>query len=458
MQGWPNENWLLVTAANQTVILPLMQARLASWCQAKGFDAVEPDNLDGFSNITQITEADNVAYDLAIAGQAHGLSLSIGMKNLLPSLDASYVAGAVAAFDWALVEQCYEYGECASYTQSGSFIALGKAVWDVEYNVAPTCASADSAHLNAQKRDLEPRGPDGQRLHVHAVHPGLAVDLVSASCPASGLRPHHLERDGPVLRATVLGARRRDGPRGAVPSGDEAGPVDAARHEPREGRRGRATSLSFCASGSSEDAWPWTSSSTMSLRCSPSAVTMSSRTGAVSGRSFACARANATRASTFTSLGETMMPTKTWQPVAARVGVGGARVVGARVDRVRDAVAVVVGVGRHLRRGRRRRGRDAGFGDSCAAWATGAGDAVAAAGGDDPAHPASAPATIAAKSGRPDASRRMRTHAVFAPAEPRRARASSSVAPVQSSTSFSQAEQCRPPGAAPISSQRASHA
>jgi hypothetical protein len=161
MQGWPNENWLLVTAANQSTILPLMKARFQSWCQAKGFDAIEPDNIDAFSNISQISQADNVAYDLAIAGLAHGLSLSIGMKNLLPSLDASYVAGAVAAFDWALVEQCYEYTECGAYTQAGGFVPLGKAVFDVEYNVSPTCASADAAHMNAQKRDLNLTGPTG---------------------------------------------------------------------------------------------------------------------------------------------------------------------------------------------------------------------------------------------------------------------------------------------------------
>ena len=55
VQGWPGENWLLVTAANQSIILPLMKARFENWCQAKGFDAIEPDNLDGWTNITNIT-------------------------------------------------------------------------------------------------------------------------------------------------------------------------------------------------------------------------------------------------------------------------------------------------------------------------------------------------------------------------------------------------------------------
>jgi hypothetical protein len=157
VQGWPGENWLLVTAANQSTILPLMQARFQSWCLAKGFDAIEPDNLDSFTNLPSgtISEADNLTYDLAIAKLAHGMSLSIGLKNLLPDVSSSYVPSLLSSFDWALVEQCYEYDECSSYSQSGSFIMLGKAAWDVEYNQSPNCTQADSEHLNAQLTDLD---------------------------------------------------------------------------------------------------------------------------------------------------------------------------------------------------------------------------------------------------------------------------------------------------------------
>jgi hypothetical protein len=154
--GWPGENWLLVTAANQSVILPLMKARLTNWCQGKGFDAVEPDNLDAWTNIKGISETDNVAYDLAVAGLAHGLSLSVGLKNTLSDASASNQATMVSTFDWALVEQCYEYTECTPYAQ---FVSASKAVWDVEYNAAPNCTQADAAHLNAQLRDLNLAGP-----------------------------------------------------------------------------------------------------------------------------------------------------------------------------------------------------------------------------------------------------------------------------------------------------------
>jgi hypothetical protein len=49
-----------------------MQARV-QMCAGKGFDAVEPDLLDGFENSTgfPITPAQQIAYNTMIAGLAH---------------------------------------------------------------------------------------------------------------------------------------------------------------------------------------------------------------------------------------------------------------------------------------------------------------------------------------------------------------------------------------------------
>jgi hypothetical protein len=153
--GWPGENWLLVTAANQAAILPLMKARFADWCQAKGFDAIEPDNVDAWTNISGVSEADNVTYDLAIGQLARDLGMSVGLKNVMTDLDPSQYASFLAVFDWALNEQCFENSECGVYTAAGSFLPAGKAVFDVEYNVDPTCATADTDKMNAQRTDLD---------------------------------------------------------------------------------------------------------------------------------------------------------------------------------------------------------------------------------------------------------------------------------------------------------------
>jgi hypothetical protein len=150
--GWPGEQWLDVR--QQSILLPIMKNRFVQWCVNKGFDAIEPDNLDGWENSSgfPLTQAENLAYDTAIADLAHSLGLSVGLKNL-PD-----VASTVEpSFDWALDEQCTQYSECSAYTTS--FLAHGKAVWDVEYNVAPDCTTAGAAHMNAQKRDLNLVGP-----------------------------------------------------------------------------------------------------------------------------------------------------------------------------------------------------------------------------------------------------------------------------------------------------------
>src|SRR5437868_540885 len=47
LDGYPNERWLDIR--NLDVLGPLLGARL-DMCKAKGFDAVEPDNVDGYTN------------------------------------------------------------------------------------------------------------------------------------------------------------------------------------------------------------------------------------------------------------------------------------------------------------------------------------------------------------------------------------------------------------------------
>jgi hypothetical protein len=150
--GWPDEKWLDVR--QQSVLLPLMKNRLVDWCVKKGFDAVEPDNLDGFNNNPgfPFTHDDNIAYDLAIADMAHSLGLSIGLKNM-----PSDAVAMEPHYDWALDEQCFQYAECDAFAQS--FLAKGKAVWNVEYSMAPDCAKANAMHMNSEQRDLSLVGP-----------------------------------------------------------------------------------------------------------------------------------------------------------------------------------------------------------------------------------------------------------------------------------------------------------
>ena len=103
-----------------------MRTRLDQ-CRDKGFDGVEPDNIDGYTNDTgfQLTYSDQLAYNRWLALEAHRRGLSIGLKN-----DAEQAADLVGYFDWALTEDCFAEGWCEAMAP---FIGAGKAVFAAEY-------------------------------------------------------------------------------------------------------------------------------------------------------------------------------------------------------------------------------------------------------------------------------------------------------------------------------------
>jgi hypothetical protein len=150
--GWPGEKWLDIRRLD--VLAPIMSARLDQ-CKAKGFDAVEPDNVDGYTNKSgfPLTAADQLAYNRWFATAAHSRGLSVGLKN-----DLDQVTDLVGDFDWALNEQCFEYNECSALAP---FTKAGKAVFEVEYNLttAQFCSKAVALQFNAMKKGLDLDAP-----------------------------------------------------------------------------------------------------------------------------------------------------------------------------------------------------------------------------------------------------------------------------------------------------------
>ncbi|AWW39953.1 endo alpha-1,4 polygalactosaminidase [Streptomyces cadmiisoli] len=124
--GWDGERWLDIRRTD--VLEPLMAARI-DMCADKGFDAVEPDNMDGYRNDTgfPLTADDQLRYNRLIAGLAHERGMSVGLKN-----DLDQIPQLVDDFDFAVNEQCAQYDECGSLTP---FIEAGKAVFHVEYEL-----------------------------------------------------------------------------------------------------------------------------------------------------------------------------------------------------------------------------------------------------------------------------------------------------------------------------------
>jgi hypothetical protein len=159
--GWPDEMILDVsTAAKRSAIAAVMDATI-DHCKARGFEAVEFDNLDSYS---RSHHAFSLAADLAeaelLVAHAHSVGLAAGQKN------TSELGGrgrSVAHYDFAVAEECYRYDECASYTS-----VYGARVLDIEYtddlrgSFRSDCASKSIPAMTILRdRNLEPRGSKG---------------------------------------------------------------------------------------------------------------------------------------------------------------------------------------------------------------------------------------------------------------------------------------------------------
>jgi hypothetical protein len=127
-EGFPDERWLDIRRF-RLFAKPLM--RRFNLCASKGFDAVEPDNLAGWENHTgfPITRQDQLRFNRWIARQVHAQGMAVALKN-----DGGQAEELVADFDFAIVEQCFQYEECDSYR---TFIRHQKAVFEAEYEIAP---------------------------------------------------------------------------------------------------------------------------------------------------------------------------------------------------------------------------------------------------------------------------------------------------------------------------------
>ncbi|MGW7430892.1 endo alpha-1,4 polygalactosaminidase [Streptomyces sp. NPDC054861] len=146
--GWQGERWLDIRRTD--LLGPLMAERL-DMCRAKGFDAVEPDNMDGYRNRTgfPLTAADQLRYNRLIAGLAHDRGLSVGLKN-----DLDQVPELLPDFDFAVNEQCAQYDECDRLTP---FVKAGKAVFHVEYELdTPAfCPRARTLGLSSMRKEYD---------------------------------------------------------------------------------------------------------------------------------------------------------------------------------------------------------------------------------------------------------------------------------------------------------------
>jgi len=159
--GWPNEMILDVSTAAKRAGIAAVQDVTIDRCEAKGFQAVEFDNLDSYSRSRHaFTLASDIAMAKLFVRRAHADGLAAGQKNT-PELGAQ--GRDQVHFDFAVAEECYRYDECSSYTK-----VYGARVLDIEYTddlrgtFAHDCASSSIPAMTILRdRDLVPRGSKG---------------------------------------------------------------------------------------------------------------------------------------------------------------------------------------------------------------------------------------------------------------------------------------------------------
>ena len=165
---WGGERWLDIRGFEagtfQTVqtLKQVMTARL-TLARDKGCAAVEPDNVDAWDSVVNqnapagtpakaISPDDQLAYNRWTATTAHGLGLSVLLKN-----DLGQAVALTPSYDGALNEECFDFGsDCTLLTP---FRDAGKAIYVVEYQdagfaTAARKATAAQLHLNVILTDL----------------------------------------------------------------------------------------------------------------------------------------------------------------------------------------------------------------------------------------------------------------------------------------------------------------
>jgi hypothetical protein len=146
--GYPDERWLDVRRIAQ--LAPILRKRFGI-CARKGFDAVEPDNIAGYENRTgfPLSGRDQLRFNRWVAREVHRRGMSVALKN-----DPEQVRQLLGHFDFAVVEECFTYDECAKFSP---FVAAGKAVFEAEYARPPAsfCPAAAELHFSAIRKSYD---------------------------------------------------------------------------------------------------------------------------------------------------------------------------------------------------------------------------------------------------------------------------------------------------------------
>ncbi len=149
--GWPGERWHDIRALR--VLEPIMTRRF-ELCRRKGFDAVDPDNINAFRNNTgfPLTAREQLRYDKWVAREVHALGMAVFEKN-----DLTQARQLEPYFDGVVDEQCNQYHECDRLLP---YLRAGKPVLNIEYSLPTSrfCAADDAAGIMGARLNMALNG------------------------------------------------------------------------------------------------------------------------------------------------------------------------------------------------------------------------------------------------------------------------------------------------------------
>lgn len=144
--GRPDERWLDI---RQWQILEPILADRFRLCRGKGFDAVAPDGVQGYTAETgfPLTFDDQLAFNRRLAVLARSLGLSPGLRN-----DVEQAMALQPDFDFAINEECVRLRRCDRLVP---FVDAGKPVFHVEYEATTGdfCVTALGYGFSSMRKD-----------------------------------------------------------------------------------------------------------------------------------------------------------------------------------------------------------------------------------------------------------------------------------------------------------------
>lgn len=153
--GWPDEVLLDIRTKRKRVALARIVGRWIDGCDRKGFQAVEPDNLDAWTRSRRLTtKRQTIGYAKRLVRHTHRRGMAIAQKNTAELLRHR------VGFDFAVVEECQRYRECDAFVRR-----YGSQVVEVEYTRSAfraACKARAGKHpIQLRDLDVVPRGQRG---------------------------------------------------------------------------------------------------------------------------------------------------------------------------------------------------------------------------------------------------------------------------------------------------------